>query len=70
MPTPQEIKKETELLAGLGLPRVKVWPVRSDWYTSDGGLPSELKGLRNICAPEVAAMWLVAYWMGRLQGAR
>ncbi len=39
------------------------------WWWDDGGLPSELKGLRNICAPEVAAMWLVAYWMGRLQGA-
>ena len=38
MATPQEIKKETELLAGLGLPRVKVWPPRCDWYTSDGEL--------------------------------
>ena len=38
MATPQEIKKETELLAGLGLPRVKVWPPRCDWYTKDGEL--------------------------------
>ena len=29
--------------------------------------PAELKPLTNIFAPEVAAMWLVAYWMGRLQ---
>ena len=38
MATPQELKRETDLLEGLGLPRVKVWPARCDWYTSDGEL--------------------------------
>ena len=38
MATPQQIKQEAELLQGLGLPRVKVWPARCDWYTSDGEL--------------------------------
>ena len=38
MPTPQQIKQEAELLEGLGLPRVKVWPPRCDWYTKDGEL--------------------------------
>jgi hypothetical protein len=37
------------------------------WWWDDGKLPDELKPLANIFAPESAAMWLVAYWMGRLQ---
>ena len=53
MATPQEIKKETELLAGLGLPRVKVWPVRCDWYTSDGELRKNMP-----CDPYSRIQWL------------
>lgn len=37
------------------------------WWWDDGNLPADLKPLFNIFAPEVAALWLVAYWMGRLQ---
>ncbi|MBI3942742.1 MAG: hypothetical protein HY326_06990 [Chloroflexi bacterium] len=37
------------------------------WF-DDGKLPDELKFMHNIFAPEVPAMWLVAYWTGRLQG--
>jgi hypothetical protein len=37
------------------------------WWWDDGHLPPELKPLFDIYAPEVAAMWLVAYWMGRNQ---
>ena len=39
-----------------------------EWW-DDGKLPEELKPLRNIFAPEVAAIWLTGYWMGRLEGA-
>ena len=53
MATPQEIKKETELLAGLGLPRVKVWPPRCDWYTSDGELRKNMP-----CDPYSRIQWL------------
>jgi hypothetical protein len=38
------------------------------WAWDDGKLPDELKPLLNVFAPEVSAVWLVAYWMGRLQG--
>jgi hypothetical protein len=37
------------------------------WWWDDDALPDELKPLMNIFAPEVAGMWQVAYWMGRLQ---
>jgi hypothetical protein len=37
------------------------------WWWDDGKLPSELKPVHNIFAPEVAAMWLIAYWMGKSQ---
>ena len=53
MATPQEIKKETELLAGLGLPRVKVWPPRCDWYTKDGELRKNMP-----CDPYSRIQWL------------
>ena len=53
MATPQEIKKEPELLAGLGLPRVRVWPARCDWDTSDGGLRPNL-----ACDPYSRILWL------------
>jgi hypothetical protein len=39
------------------------------YWWDDGTLPEELKELHNIFAPEVPAMWLVAYWTGRAQGA-
>lgn len=53
MATPQEIQKETELLAGLGLPRVKVWPPRCDWYTKDGELRKNMP-----CDPYSRIQWL------------
>ena len=39
------------------------------WWRGDcRGLPDKLdRPILNIFAPEVAAVWLVAYWMGRLQ---
>jgi hypothetical protein len=37
------------------------------WWWDDGRLPEELKPLLDTFAPEVAGVWLVAYWMGRLQ---
>ncbi len=37
------------------------------YWWDDGSLPTELKELHNIFAPEIAAMWLVAYWTGRSQ---
>jgi hypothetical protein len=39
------------------------------YWWDDGSLPDEMKALRNIFAPEVPAMWLLAYWTGRAQGA-
>ena len=39
------------------------------WWWDDGGLPDELKPLLNIFGPEVPAVWLVAYWHGKLIGA-
>jgi hypothetical protein len=39
------------------------------YWWDDGTLPPELKDLHNIFAPEIPAMWLAAYWMGRAQGA-
>ena len=37
------------------------------WWWDRGNLPAELRPMLNIFAPEVAAAWLVAYWMGKLQ---
>ena len=53
MATPQELKRETDLLEGLGLPRGKVWPARCDWYTSDGELRPNL-----ACDPYSRIQWL------------
>ena len=53
MATPQQIKQEAELLQGLGLPRVKVWPARCDWYTSDGELRKNMP-----CDPYSRIQWL------------
>lgn len=39
------------------------------YWWDDGTLPDEMKELHNIFAPEVPALWLVAYWQGRAQGA-
>jgi hypothetical protein len=38
------------------------------YWWDDGTLPDDLKELHNIFAPEIPAMWLVAYWTGRAQG--
>jgi len=38
------------------------------WWNLDGRMPVEWKSLLNIFATEVAAIWLVGYWMGRWQG--
>lgn len=38
------------------------------YWWDDGTLPAEMKGMHNIFAPEVPALWLVAYWTGRSQG--
>ena len=53
MATPQELKRETDLLEGLGLPRVRVWPARCDWYTSNGELRKNL-----ACDPYSRILWL------------
>jgi hypothetical protein len=37
------------------------------YWWDDGDLPPELKPLSNVFSTETAAMWLVAYWMGRCQ---
>jgi hypothetical protein len=39
------------------------------WWWDDGKLPTEMKALHNVFAPEVAGVWQVAYWMGRSQNA-
>jgi hypothetical protein len=39
------------------------------WWWDDEKLPEDLKPVLDIFAPEVPAVWLVAYWMGRLQHA-
>jgi hypothetical protein len=39
------------------------------YWWDDGTLPPDLQELGNIFAPEIPAMWLVAYWTGRVQGA-
>jgi len=38
------------------------------WGGYDEKLPDEMKPILNIFATEVPALWLAAYWMGRLQG--
>ena len=42
MPTQQEILKERELLKGMGLKPIKVWPPRCTWYNPDGSLHGDL----------------------------
>ena len=36
-------------------------------YWREETLPEEIRPKERIFAPEIPAMWLVAYWMGRLQ---
>jgi hypothetical protein len=40
--------------------------LRYFWWDS-GTFPSEMKPLLNIFVPQVPAVWLAAYWMGREQ---
>ena len=61
----QGVDDQSHLLAKRTLLRLDEDDCREWW--DDGKLPAELKPLRNIFAPEVAAIWLVGYWMGRLQ---
>ena len=42
MPTHIEIARERQLLAGMGLPSVKVWPPRCTWYNPDGSVAGKL----------------------------
>jgi hypothetical protein len=37
-------------------------------YWDDGHVPDEMQPMLNMFAPELPALWLVAYWMGRQQG--
>ena len=62
MATQAELTKERQLHAGMGLPAVKIWPPRCQWYNSDGtvngNLPcdpySRLLYLNRGLIPEVA----------------
>lgn len=38
------------------------------WGGYDEKLPDKMKPILNIFATKVPALWLAAYWMGRLQG--
>ena len=58
---------QAHLLAKRILLRLREDDCREWW--DDGNLPAELKPLLNVFAPEVAALWLAGYWMGRLQEA-
>ena len=42
MATSAELIKERQLLAGMGLPPVKVWPPRCTWYNPDGSVNGHL----------------------------
>lgn len=61
------LDEEAVVLARRTLLRMDENAMRYWW--DDGTLPAEMKELYNIFAPEVPAMWLVAYWTGRGQGA-
>ena len=58
------VDNQSHLLAKRILLRISEDDCREWW--DDGKLPAELKPLHNIFAPEVAGLWLVGYWMGRL----
>ena len=61
MATQQEILKERDLLKGVGLKPIKVWPPRCRWFNPDGSpngiLPSDpysrLKYLDRGLRPEI-----------------
>ena len=42
MATQQDLIRERELLGGLGLPPVRVWPPRCVWYRADGSVVGKL----------------------------
>ena len=42
MATSAELIEERQLLAGMGLPPVKVWPPRCTWYNPDGSVNGHL----------------------------
>ena len=42
MATQQDLIRERELLGGLGLPAVRVWPPRCVWYRADGSVVGKL----------------------------
>jgi hypothetical protein len=42
MATSAELIKERQLLTGMGLPPVKVWPPRCTWYNPDGSVNGHL----------------------------
>ena len=42
MATKQDIERDRELLKGMGLPEVRIWPPKADWYDKDGGLHPNL----------------------------
>ena len=61
MPTQQELIKERELLQGMGLKPIKVWPPRCRWSSPDGSINSilpcdpysRLKYLNRGLRPEI-----------------
>ena len=53
MATKQDIERDRELLKGLGLPEVRIWPPRCDWYTKDGEVRPNLS-----CDPYSRGLWL------------
>jgi len=53
MATQAEIDKDKELLQGLGLPVVKIWPPRCAWTTKDGELRPNLP-----CDPYSRHLWM------------
>ena len=42
MATSAELIKELQLLTGMGLPPVKVWPPKCTWYNPDGSVNGNL----------------------------
>ena len=53
MATKQDIERDRELLKGMGLPEVRIWPPKADWYTKDGELRPNLP-----CDPYSRGQWL------------
>ena len=53
MATKQDIERDRELLKGMGLPEVRIWPSKADWYDKDGGLHPNLS-----CDAYSRGLWL------------